>query len=138
VRFVPTPSVSSVGAPICEHYLRGLKLEPRLTPDRLAAELASAAQGLTGANIAFVCQREGQVIDRHYFGGHALSKENTRHAGGWPGRSITVTALPVNASMTHDQNGTAPGFPSKTRTIHLPGNLFHSSSAACRPTPARR
>ena len=50
-----------------------------------------------------------------------LSKENTRHAVGWPGRSITVATLPVNLSMTLDQNRTAPEFPSKTRTIHLPG-----------------
>jgi SpoVK/Ycf46/Vps4 family AAA+-type ATPase len=27
------------------------------TPDRLAAELASAAHGLTGADIAYLCQR---------------------------------------------------------------------------------
>jgi len=44
-------------ADIFEHYLRGLKLDPRLTPHRLAAELASAAQGMTGADIAYVCQR---------------------------------------------------------------------------------
>ena len=31
-------------ADIFEHYLRGLKLDPRLPPDRLAAELASAAR----------------------------------------------------------------------------------------------
>ena len=35
----------------------GLKLAPGLTPDRLAAEMASAAEGLTGADIAYVCQR---------------------------------------------------------------------------------
>ena len=44
-------------AEIFEHYLRGLKLVPELTPDRLAAELASATRGLTGADIAYVCQR---------------------------------------------------------------------------------
>ena len=44
-------------AGILEHYLRPLKLDPRLTPDRLAAEMASATQGLTGADIAYVCQR---------------------------------------------------------------------------------
>jgi transitional endoplasmic reticulum ATPase len=44
-------------AEIFEHYLRGLKLESRLTAERLATDLASAAQGLTGADIAFVCQR---------------------------------------------------------------------------------
>jgi transitional endoplasmic reticulum ATPase len=42
---------------IFEHYLRPLKLDLQLTPDRLAAELASAAQGLTGADIAYLCQR---------------------------------------------------------------------------------
>jgi transitional endoplasmic reticulum ATPase len=44
-------------ADIFEHYLRGLKLDPGLAPDQLAAELAGAAQGLTGADIAYVCQR---------------------------------------------------------------------------------
>jgi SpoVK/Ycf46/Vps4 family AAA+-type ATPase len=44
-------------ADIFEHYLRPLKLAPQLTPDRLAADLASAAQGLTGADIAYLCQR---------------------------------------------------------------------------------
>ena len=44
-------------ADIFEHYLRGLKLDPRLAPDCLAADLASAAHGLTGADIAYVCQR---------------------------------------------------------------------------------
>jgi SpoVK/Ycf46/Vps4 family AAA+-type ATPase len=44
-------------ADIFEHYLRALKLDPRLTPDRLAAELASAAHGFTGADIAYLCQR---------------------------------------------------------------------------------
>jgi transitional endoplasmic reticulum ATPase len=42
---------------IFKHYLRGLKLDSRLTADRLATEVASAAQGLTGADIAYVCQR---------------------------------------------------------------------------------
>ena len=41
-------------ADLFEHYLRGLKLGPQLTPDRLAAELASAAHGLTGADIAYL------------------------------------------------------------------------------------
>ena len=41
-------------ADIFEHYLRGLKLDPRLTPDRFAAEMAGVAQGLTGADIAYV------------------------------------------------------------------------------------
>jgi SpoVK/Ycf46/Vps4 family AAA+-type ATPase len=44
-------------ADIFEHYLRGLKLVPPLAPNKLAAELASAAQGLTGADIAYLCQR---------------------------------------------------------------------------------
>lgn len=44
-------------ADIFEHYLSGLKLDPGLTPDRLAAEMAGAAEGLTGADIAYVCQR---------------------------------------------------------------------------------
>ena len=42
---------------IFEHYLRPLKLDSQLPPNRLAAELASAAQGLTGADIAYLCQR---------------------------------------------------------------------------------
>jgi len=37
-------------ADIFGHYLRRLKLDPRLTPDRLAAEMAGAARGLTGAD----------------------------------------------------------------------------------------
>jgi SpoVK/Ycf46/Vps4 family AAA+-type ATPase len=44
-------------AKIFEHYLRGLKLDPRLMSDRLASELASMTQGLAGADIAYVCQR---------------------------------------------------------------------------------
>ena len=44
-------------ADIFGHYLRGLKLHSGLTPDRLAAEMAGAATGLTGADIAYVCQR---------------------------------------------------------------------------------
>jgi len=44
-------------ADIFEHYLRGLKLDTRLVPDQLAAEMASATHGLTGADIAYVCQR---------------------------------------------------------------------------------
>ena len=44
-------------ADIFGHYLQGLKLDPRLTVDRLAAEMAGAAEGLTGADIAYVCQR---------------------------------------------------------------------------------
>jgi transitional endoplasmic reticulum ATPase len=44
-------------ADIFRHYLRGLKLDPRLAPDQLATEMASATQKLTGADIAYVCQR---------------------------------------------------------------------------------
>ena len=44
-------------ADIFEHYLRGLKLDPQLAPDRLAAGLAGATKGLTGADIAYLCQR---------------------------------------------------------------------------------
>jgi SpoVK/Ycf46/Vps4 family AAA+-type ATPase len=71
-------------ADMFEHYLRGLKLDPRLLPDRLAAEMAGAAQGLTGADIAYVCQRAAMscvkeavrgcsnasdiAIARHHFG----------------------------------------------------------------------
>jgi hypothetical protein len=42
---------------IFEHYYREFGLVPGLAPGRLAAELASAAQGLTGSDIAFVCSR---------------------------------------------------------------------------------
>jgi AAA+ superfamily predicted ATPase len=42
---------------IFDHYLRGLKLDSRLTVSRLAADLARTAQGLTGADIAYLCQR---------------------------------------------------------------------------------
>src|SRR5208283_412127 len=42
---------------IFKHYIRGLKVDPELSLDRLAAELASATQGLTGADIAYLCQR---------------------------------------------------------------------------------
>jgi SpoVK/Ycf46/Vps4 family AAA+-type ATPase len=44
-------------ADIFGHYLSGPKLDPRLTPDCLAAEMAGAAEGLTGADIAYVCQQ---------------------------------------------------------------------------------
>jgi AAA+ superfamily predicted ATPase len=44
-------------ADIFEHYLRPLKLDRELSPDRLAAELASATNGMTGADIAYLCQR---------------------------------------------------------------------------------
>ncbi|HEX7501612.1 MAG TPA: hypothetical protein VF524_15120 [Polyangia bacterium] len=44
-------------ANIFEHYIRGLKLDPQLAPDGLAIELASATQGMTGADIAYLCQR---------------------------------------------------------------------------------
>ena len=70
-------------ADIFEHYLRGLKLDHRWRPTCLAAELASAAQGMTGADIAYLCQRaamfcvkdavgagevnEGIAITRHHF-----------------------------------------------------------------------
>jgi len=36
-------------ADIFGHYLSGPKLDPRLTPDCLAAEMAGAAEGLTGS-----------------------------------------------------------------------------------------
>ena len=44
-------------ADIFKHYIRGLKLDQDLSPDRLAAQLANAAQGMTGADIAYLCQR---------------------------------------------------------------------------------
>jgi hypothetical protein len=34
---------------IFEHYLRGLKLDPRLAPDRLAADLERRAPNVTSA-----------------------------------------------------------------------------------------
>jgi hypothetical protein len=36
-----------------EPQLRGFKLDSRLLPDRLAADLANACQGLTGADMTF-------------------------------------------------------------------------------------
>ncbi len=51
-------------AEIFEHYLTGLKLNPGLTPDRLAVEMASAAEGLAGADIAYVCQRAAASANR--------------------------------------------------------------------------
>jgi AAA+ superfamily predicted ATPase len=70
-------------ADIFEHYLRPLKLVPPLALDMLAAELASATNGMTGADIAYLCQRaamfcvkdavgagevnEGIAIARHHF-----------------------------------------------------------------------
>jgi transitional endoplasmic reticulum ATPase len=70
-------------ADILEYYIRGLKLDPQLALDKLAAELASATSGLTGADIAYLCQRaamccvkdavgageanEGIAITRHHF-----------------------------------------------------------------------
>jgi SpoVK/Ycf46/Vps4 family AAA+-type ATPase len=92
-------------ADIFEHYLRGLKLDPRLAHDRLAAELASAAQGLTGADIAYLCQRaamfcvkdavgagganEGIAIKRHHFDA-ALSLLATVHDTDAPPRHLLL------------------------------------------------
>jgi SpoVK/Ycf46/Vps4 family AAA+-type ATPase len=59
-------------ADIFEHYLRELKLDPSLTPDRLAAELASAAQGLTGADIAYLCQRAAMFCVKDAVGASEL------------------------------------------------------------------
>jgi transitional endoplasmic reticulum ATPase len=44
-------------ADIFGHYLRALKLDPRLAPDGLVAELARATRGITGADIEYLCQR---------------------------------------------------------------------------------
>jgi len=41
--------------------LRGLKLAPRLAPDRPAADLASSSQTMTGADIAYLCQRAAML-----------------------------------------------------------------------------
>jgi len=65
-------------------------------------------------------------------------KEKTRQACGLPGRLNSVAAPPVKSAMTPAQNGRAPGFPSETRTIHLPGKRFHNRKAARRPTLERR
>ena len=51
-------------ADIFRHYLRGPKLDPQLTLDQLASEMAIAAQGLTGADIAYVCQRAAMFCVR--------------------------------------------------------------------------
>ena len=42
---------------IFEHYMQGLKLADGIARDELAASLAASAEGLTGADIAFVCRR---------------------------------------------------------------------------------
>jgi len=39
------------------HHMQGLKLADELDRDRLAAELAAATPGFTGADIAYTCQR---------------------------------------------------------------------------------
>ena len=56
-------------AEIFEHYLRGLKLAPSHTPDRLAAELASVTPGMTGADIAYLCQRAAKCCVKDAVGG---------------------------------------------------------------------
>lgn len=43
------------------HYLRRLKLEPRLPAEGLASELAGATSGRTGADIAYLCQRAAML-----------------------------------------------------------------------------
>jgi SpoVK/Ycf46/Vps4 family AAA+-type ATPase len=48
--------------------LRALKLEPTLSPDRLAADLASATLGHTGADIAYLCQRAAMVCVKEAVG----------------------------------------------------------------------
>lgn len=58
-------------AALFEHYLRGLKLAAGLVPEQLAAELAAAAPGLTGADIAFVCQRAALLCVKEAAGGLA-------------------------------------------------------------------
>jgi transitional endoplasmic reticulum ATPase len=62
-------------AEIFEHYLRGLKLDPRLTPDQLAADLASAAQGLAGADIAYLCQRAAMFCVKEVAGGSSEAND---------------------------------------------------------------
>lgn len=52
-----TLEVHDLPTAIVRNHLRGLKLDPPLTSHRLAADLASATQGLTGADIAYLCQR---------------------------------------------------------------------------------
>ncbi|MBC8424811.1 AAA family ATPase, partial [bacterium] len=39
------------------HHMQGLKLADDIDRDRLAAELAAATSGFTGADIAYICQR---------------------------------------------------------------------------------
>ncbi len=46
---------------IFHHYLEPLVLDPALDPDRLATELASLTPGLTGADIAHVCQQAARL-----------------------------------------------------------------------------
>ena len=62
-------------AAIFEHYLRALKLAPRLEPDRLAAELAAATPDLTGADIAFVCQRAALLCVREAVAGSSAPQD---------------------------------------------------------------
>ena len=57
---------------IFEHYPRGLKLDSQLAPDGFAAELASAAQGLTGADIAYLCQRAAMFCVKDAVGASEL------------------------------------------------------------------
>src|ERR1700690_839663 len=48
----------------------------------------------------------------------ALSNSNTRQSCGVPGRLDSIAVPPMNSAITRVQNGSAPKFPSDTRTIH--------------------
>jgi SpoVK/Ycf46/Vps4 family AAA+-type ATPase len=58
---------------VANNYLRGLKLDPRLTPDLLATEMASATNGMTGADIAYLCQRAAMCCVKDAVGAGELA-----------------------------------------------------------------
>jgi ATP-dependent 26S proteasome regulatory subunit len=59
-------------AAIFRHYLEPLVIDPALDPDRLATELASLTPGLTGADIAHVCQSAARLCVKDAVGRQSL------------------------------------------------------------------
>jgi transitional endoplasmic reticulum ATPase len=72
---------------IFAHYLCGLRLAPQLAPDRLAAEFAGVTHGLTGADIAYLCQRAAMACVKEAVG-----------AGG-PNDDIAITRRHFDAAL---------------------------------------
>jgi transitional endoplasmic reticulum ATPase len=92
-----------------EHFMQGPKLADGIDRDELAASLAASAEGLTGADIAFVCRRAAMLC----------VKEAVRRPQ--ETESIALTAAHFRAALVHVSASSSNATPSDFRHLRTAG-----------------